>query len=200
MATSPSAADALIASRRILVIGPSGSGKTYLSRRLAGLLDCPVIHLDACFWRPGWISTPQAEWRQAVEALVRPTHWIMDGTYESSLPTRLAAADAVVLLEQSRWGSLLGVIRRSVAYRNAPRPDAPPGQPIDRAFLRYIWQYPVRTLPLIRHLLAEHGRDRAVVVLKGHRGVDRLLGELQERLQTSRGIPEPRRPRSGHSA
>jgi len=192
--------DVLIASHRILVIGPSGSGKTYLSRRLAGLLDCPVVHLDACFWRPGWIRTPPVEWREAVEALVRPARWIMDGTYEASLPTRLAAADAVVLLEQSRWSSLLGVIRRSLTYRNAPRPDAPPGQPIDRAFLRYIWQYPVRTLPIIRQLLAEHGRDRAVVVLKGQSAVDRLLGELQRRVQTSQGIPGSRQPRSGHRA
>lgn len=200
MAVDPTVLDALIASDRILVIGPSGSGKTYLSRRLAGLLDCPVVHLDACFWRPGWISTPQAEWRLAVDALVRPARWIMDGTYESTLPARLAAADAVILLERSRWGSLLGVIQRSVAFRNAPRPDAPPGQPIDRAFLRYIWNYPVRTLPLIRQLLAEHGRDKAVVVLKGRGDVDRLLRDVRERLRSDEGLPESTQPRPGLSA
>jgi adenylate kinase family enzyme len=200
MAASPPALDALIASDRILVIGPSGSGKTYLSRRLAGLLDRPVVHLDACFWRPGWISMPQAEWREAVEALVQPPRWIMDGTYESTLPTRLAASDAVILLERSRWGSLLGVIRRSLTHRNQPRPDAPPGQPIDRAFLRYIWQYPARTLPLIRRLLAEHGRDKAVVVLKGRGDIDRLLSQVRGRLQSSQGIVDSMHPKSGRFA
>jgi adenylate kinase family enzyme len=175
MSISAQVVDALVSSKRILVVGPSGSGKTYLSRRLAELLDHPVVHLDACFWRPGWISTPQDEWRRMVDGLIRPARWIMDGTYESTLPVRLAAADAVIVIERSRWTCLWGVLRRTMTHWNAPRPDAPPGQPIDRAFLRYIWQYPARTHPLVRHLLAEHGHHTTVVVLDGAKDIDRLL-------------------------
>jgi adenylate kinase family enzyme len=175
MSIRPQAVDDLISSDRILVVGPSGSGKTYLSRRLGELLDRPVVHLDACFWRPGWTSTPQDEWRQVVAGLIRPARWIMDGTYESTFRVRLAAADAVIVIERSRWTCLWGVLRRTMTHGNAPRPDAPPGQPIDRAFLRYIWRYPVRTRPLVRRLLAEHGRHTTVVVLDGPRDIDRLL-------------------------
>ncbi len=175
MSISARAVDALISSNRILVVGPSGSGKTYLSRRLGELLDRPVVHLDTCFWRPGWISTPQDEWRRVVDGLIRPARWIMDGTYESTFQVRLAAADAVIVIERSRWSCLWGVLRRTMTHGNALRPDAPPGQPIDRAFLRYIWRYPGHTRPLVRHLLAEHGRHTTVVVLDSAKDIDRLV-------------------------
>ena len=175
MSISAQAVDALMSSNRIVVVGPSGSGKTYLSRRLGELLDRPVVHLDAHFWHAGWISTPQDEWRRVVDGLIRPARWIMDGTYESTLPVRLAAADAVIVLERSRWSCLWGVLRRTLTHGNGPRPDAPPGQPIDRAFLRYIWRYPARTRPLVRQLLADHGRHATMVVLDGPKDIARLL-------------------------
>jgi hypothetical protein len=84
----------------------------------------------------------------------------MDGTYESTLPVRLAAADAVIVVERSRWSCLWGVLRRTLTHGSGPRPDAPPGQPIDRAFLRYIWRYPART---------------TMVVLDGPKDITRLL-------------------------
>jgi adenylate kinase family enzyme len=198
MSVRPRAVDALISSNRILVIGPSGSGKTYLARRLARLLESPVIHLDACFWRPGWVSTPQAEWRQRVDTLIRPARWIMDGTYESTLQLRIAAADAIIVIERSRPACLWGVLQRTITHRSAPRPDAPRGQPIDRAFLRYIWQYPVRTRPLVQRLLAEHGRHKAVVVLNGPGDIDTLLLQVRTRLQASTGVQGSGRSRSEH--
>lgn len=40
--------------RKILIIGSAGAGKSVLSVRLAGLLQLPVLHLDALHWLPGW--------------------------------------------------------------------------------------------------------------------------------------------------
>ncbi len=40
--------------RRIAVVGTSGAGKTTFSARLAVLLDCPHIELDAFQHRPNW--------------------------------------------------------------------------------------------------------------------------------------------------
>lgn len=191
MSLRPDAVDALLSADRILVIGPSGSGKTYLARRLAALLECPVVHLDACFWRPGWVSTPQAEWRQLVDTLIRPPRWIIDGTYESTLQTRITAADAIIVVERTRPGCLWGVLQRTLTYRRAPRPDAPAGQPLDRPFLRYIWQYPARTRPLVQHLLSEHGREKPVVRLNGPRQVNGLLSQLRTRRQEAAGAPWP---------
>jgi adenylate kinase family enzyme len=165
--------------KRILVLGPCGSGKTFLTRELSRMLDLPAVHLDAVFWRPGWISTPQPEWRGMVTSLIRQDSWIMDGTYESTLDLRIPAAEAIIMVNRPRWSCLWGVIHRSLIYRNKPRPDAPPGQPIDLAYLRYIWKYPVRTDTLVNELIDKHGPHIPVVRLDKRENVELLLSAMQ---------------------
>jgi adenylate kinase family enzyme len=56
--------------RRIMVWGVSGSGKTALARRLAEALGVPAIQLDALFWNPGWVETPDDDFRKKVSAAI----------------------------------------------------------------------------------------------------------------------------------
>jgi adenylate kinase family enzyme len=179
LTNSRQSVDALMTAKRILVLGPCGSGKTFLTRELSRILDLPAVHLDAVFWRPGWISTPQPEWRGVVTSLIRQDSWIMDGTYESTLDLRIPAAEAIIMINRPRWSCLWGVIRRSMIYRNKPRPDAPPGQPIDLAYLRYIWKYPARTDTLVRELIDRHGSGTSVIRLDRRKHVKTLLSALQ---------------------
>jgi hypothetical protein len=64
-------------------------------------------------------------------------------------------------------------------YRNKPRPDAPSDQPIDLAYLRYIWKYPARTAVLVSELIEEHGADKPVIKLDNPKRVDSLISALQ---------------------
>jgi adenylate kinase family enzyme len=171
--------DALTSAKRILVLGSCGSGKTFLTRELSRILDLPAVHLDASFWHPGWVSTPQPEWRRVVTSLIRQNSWIMDGTYESTLDLRIPAAEVIIMVNRPRWSCLWGVVSRSLTYRNKPRPDAPPGQPIDLAYLRYIWKYPVRTDTLVRELIDKHGPQIPVLRLDKRESVAALLSALQ---------------------
>jgi adenylate kinase family enzyme len=171
--------DALLSARRILVLGPCGSGKTCLTRELSRALDLPAVHLDAEFWHPGWISTPQPEWRRMVSSLIERDSWIMDGTYESTLDLRIPASEAIIMVDRPRWSCLWGVVRRSLRYRNKPRPDAPADQPIDLAYLRYIWRYPVHTDALVRGLIDTHGPRIPVIRLEHRRDVETLLSYLR---------------------
>jgi adenylate kinase family enzyme len=156
----------LCAARRILVLGPSGSGKTHLALQLGGLLDLPVIHLDAHRWRRGWVALPDAAWRSVVSELTQRPSWIMDGTYESTLDLRIPAADMIIVLELQRVLCVLGLLRRRFLGMR-PRPDAPPGERIDLAFLRYVWHYPDVTRPLLLSQLDQYGEGKMVVVLRG---------------------------------
>jgi adenylate kinase family enzyme len=171
--------DALLSAKRILVLGPCGSGKTCLTRELSHILDLPAVHLDAKFWHPGWISTPQPEWRRVVSALIEQDSWIMDGTYESTLDIRIPATEAIIMIDRPRLSCLWGVVRRSIGNRNKPRPDAPPDQPIDLAYLRYIWRYPKRTDTLVRKLIDEHGAQLPVIRLDKREHFETLLSALQ---------------------
>lgn len=173
--------DALFSAKRILVLGPCGSGKTSLTRELSRILDLPAVHLDACFWHPGWVSTPQPDWRRAVCSLISEDSWIMDGTYESTLDLRIPAADAIIMVSRPRWSCLWGVVRRRLIYRNKPRPDAPSCQPIDLAYLRYIWRYPEQTDTLVRELIEKHGPNIPEIRLDKRKSVESFIKYLQTR-------------------
>ena len=67
--------------RRVLVIGISGAGKSTFARELAARIGLPLIHLDKEFWRPGWVTTQQPQWRARVAALAAQDTWIIDGNY-----------------------------------------------------------------------------------------------------------------------
>lgn len=176
--------NALLSSKRILVLGPCGSGKTHLTRELSRALDLPAVHLDAAFWRPGWVSTPQPEWRSVVSNLVKQESWVIDGTYESTLDLRIPAAEAIIEIKCPRWVSLWGVIRRSLYYRNRPRPDAPPGQPIDLAYLRYIWKYPLETTSIVHELIEKHGPYKPFIRLDSRKSMDAFMLSLAEKMST----------------
>jgi adenylate kinase family enzyme len=178
---------------RILVLGPSGAGKTELALRLGELLGLPLVHLDAHRWRPGWVALPDRDWRPVVAELTRAPEWIMDGTYESTLDLRIPAADAVIVLEVSRLSCFVGLLRRRFLNGRQPRPDAPAGQRIDRAFLRYLWRYPAATRPLLLAELGEHGNGKTVIVVHGRRQVGRLLAAIRH-LKSDGGHSYPARP------
>lgn len=170
----------LAASRRILVLGPCGSGKTRLSVELGRELGLEVIHLDGQFWRADWIPTPRDEWRQTVARLAAREEWVMDGTYESTLSLRLPACQAIVYVESHRYACLWRVAQRKL-YGDRGRRDAPSGQPLDRAFLRYIWEFPSKTEPVVREEISRHGAHAALIVVRGPRGGEGLLDRLARR-------------------
>jgi adenylate kinase family enzyme len=171
----------LATSKRILVLGSSGSGKSSLTRQLCQVLDIEPIHLDAHFWKPGWVSTPQPEWRQTVASLISRDSWIMDGTYESTLDLRIPAADTLIVLERSRLLCLWRCVKRKATIGDRQRPDAPPGQKLDLAFLRYIWHYPEVTRPFLYECIRQHGENKLLIVLRGQKEVARLLQQVEKR-------------------
>ena len=173
------AASRLKRAKRVLVLGSSGSGKSALTAQLSTLLGLEPIHLDAHFWKTGWISTPPDEWEARVRTLIQKPHWIMDGTYERTLPLRLPAADTVMIIEGWRIACLYRVLKRKLTVDDHNRADAPPGQKIDRAFLRYIWRYPTLTRPYVYRCIEDCERPQDVIVLSGLRDISRLLRQVR---------------------
>ncbi len=90
------------APRRVVVIGTTGAGKTMLSARLARLLDCPHIELDALFWQPNWQKVPDAVFRERVAAATAGDAWVADGNYTSKARDLLwSRADTLIWLDYS---------------------------------------------------------------------------------------------------
>lgn len=160
---------------RVAVVGSGGAGKTTFATRLGARLGLPVVHLDAHYWRPGWVRTPAEEWRRWQEAQFAAPRWIADGNYGSTLDVRLARADTVIVVAPPAWRCVLGVLRRWVAARG--RPEQAPGCPerLTTEFLRWVWRYRRDSRPILDAALSRHAGHLRVVELRSRRAADRYL-------------------------
>jgi adenylate kinase family enzyme len=84
--------------RRIVVWGVTGSGKTTLARNLSAAMGLTRIELDAIFWKPGWVESPDDEFRAKLQALVdgATDGWVLDGSYSRVSDIYLAEADTLL--------------------------------------------------------------------------------------------------------
>jgi len=184
--------------QRVAVIGCGGSGKTTLSRQLGGILDLPVIHIDADYWRyvdgQRLESTPE-QWAARHRELVAGERWIIDGMKFGVLAERLAAADTVIYLDLSTAACLSGIARRRARFRGMLRPDLGVYDRISWEFIRWICLFRRRQRPRILKLLA--GYRGEVIVMTRRREVRRLLDTLGHGSIDSNGARRPDSRRHG---
>lgn len=167
--------------RKVLVIGSSGAGKSVFAARLAERTGLPLIHLDALYWKPGWVPTPRDEWTRAVDGLLARDAWVMDGNYAGTLDRRLAACDTAIFLDLPRAVCLWRAARRRIAFRGRSRPDMTPGchERLTWPFIRWIWEYPARRRPGVLSRLAALRPDQRAVVLRSGADAERFLLTLR---------------------
>ena len=166
--------------QRVLVIGSGGAGKSAFAARLAARTGLPLVHLDALFWKPGWVETPREEWERTVGEIVARDRWILDGNYGGTLDPRLAACDTAVFLDLPRALCLWRVVKRRVRFHRRSRPDMPPGceERLGLGFVRWIWSYPGTRRPGVLRKLAALRPDQRAVVLRTGAEVEAFLDAL----------------------
>jgi adenylate kinase family enzyme len=170
-------APAFSVGRRVVVTGMAGAGKSTFSRALSAKTGLPVIHLDVHFWKPGWVPTPDDEWREKERELLAGDEWIVDGNYHVTLVQRLERADTVVFLDTPWW-----ICARRAFSRGVRRPagfELPAG--CDESAWRrlrdewcLVWRiWRARRSERERELviLSKHGKHVALHVLRSRRAV-----------------------------
>jgi adenylate kinase family enzyme len=125
---------------RITIVGCSGGGKSTLARAVGAALGLPVVHLDALFWRPGWVESDPEPFRAAVDRALAGERWVSDGTFTSVADICFARADTIVWIDQPIPLCLWRALWRSLTSLGRTRADLAPGCPekIDFAFYHYI--------------------------------------------------------------
>jgi adenylate kinase family enzyme len=167
--------------KKIVLVGSGGSGKSTLARQLGEILSIDVYHLDAIFWKPGWIATPKDEQKAVQEELVNRDSWIIDGNYGGTMTIRLEAADTIIFVDLSKWICIFRVLKRRFQYRNIKRTDMAEGceERINFKFLRWVWDYPTKQKPKIVDNLRRLSKEKKVIVLRSRSDVREFLASVE---------------------
>lgn len=160
---------------KIAIFGCGGAGKSTLARQLGARLGLPVVHLDAEFWRPGWVMTPLDEEIARQSQIVAGPRWIVDGNYGATIEIRLAAADTVIYLDFPRWLCLCRIVRRRIQYARQTRPDMGAGcrERLTLDFIQWVWNYRRANRPGVMQRLTQAEADGKTII--------RLCGPVQVR-------------------
>ncbi|HEX2865186.1 MAG TPA: hypothetical protein VHN99_11500 [Deinococcales bacterium] len=172
--------------RRIAVVGPCGAGKSTLARRLSAATGLPVTHLDAVFWRPGWVESPREAFDARLREIAAGESWIIEGLYSRTLPLRLERAELVVVVWAPRATCVWRAVKRAASGLGRVRPDLGPGCPekLDPAFWRWVWTHHPDSMARIHAALrASEGQvpGREVAWVRSKRDAERLLERLAAR-------------------
>lgn len=170
--------------QRIMVIGVSaGAGKSTFARRLGEVANLPVHHLDAYFWKPGWIEVDKKEFQLKQQELADGARWIIEGNYNSTAAIRLEACDTLIQLQLPLWRCVWRVFKRRIQYRKQARPDMAPGCPekIDREFLKFIVTTYHSRQKSQQHLIEEFSKtspEKQVHVLRTQKEIEAFLAQV----------------------
>ncbi|HDM8069726.1 DNA topology modulation protein [Vibrio harveyi] len=152
--------------KRIAVIGSGGSGKSTFSALLGTELNLPVHHLDQLYWKPNWVKTPKDDWIKIQKGLCESECWIIDGNYQSTLDIRFEACDTVIFLDVNRYTCIYRALKRTLL--SSKRPDLAEGcdERFDIEFIKFLWDYPKKSNPLIMDKLKTLTRNKRVIIAK----------------------------------
>ncbi len=167
---------------KIAVIGSGGSGKSTFSKKLGEVLNLPVYHLDAYYWKPGWVETSHEEWDRFNEELVKKVSWIIDGNYGRTMKTRVEKADTVIFLYMPTYLCIYRIIKRRIMYGGKTRPDMGDGcsERLDWDFIKWVWDYNKAKAPGVLRKLQTYEKDKNIIILKNTREVNEFLININE--------------------
>ena len=172
--------------KRIMVIGISaGVGKSTFARSLGEAIEYEVYHLDALYWRSGWVEAPKEEFRSAQKKIADMEEWIIEGGYSHTYDIRTDRADTVIYLELPLHVCLFRVVKRWFTYRGQTRPDIGEGclEKIDWAFIKFIWTtyYPrKRNMAERLQKFQSVGPNKRIIELKSKREIKSFLEKLNK--------------------
>ena len=152
--------------KKIAIIGSGGSGKSTFSILLGKELGLPVHHLDKLYWKPDWVKTPNDKWSEIQKVLCENDSWIIDGNYKSTLDIRLDACDTVIFLDVNRFKCIFRAIKRTLTSKTRPDMAAGCEERFDMEFIKYLWDYPNKTRPIVMDKISSVMHCKNVIIAK----------------------------------
>ncbi len=161
------------------VVGPGGAGKSRLAAALAERTGLPLVALDRCYWRPGWVAPePPRPVAKQVTALAAAPRWVLDGNYGGTAAIRFVRADTVIFLDLPRRVTIPSVLERTIRQWHRPLQASGCPEHLDRQFLRYLWRWPSEGRSRLIDNLEQSASEATVVRLRSRREAQHFLSVL----------------------
>lgn len=159
----------------------AGAGKSTFARKLREKTGIELHHLDAVFWKPGWVESGLQEFSDAQREIVKKKQWIIEGNYSNTFEIRAAACDTVIYLEVPLYLCLYRVLKRWVTNLGKTRPDMAAGcrEKMDWKFIKFIViTYGLRKKKMAERLDRFAAEGKEVIVLKNRLDIDSFLEDF----------------------
>lgn len=150
--------------KRFAIVGSGGSGKTWLANRLGDALGIDVVHLDSMYY-VGEQTRDYRDFTRMQESVTEGERWIIEGNYVSSLPTRLARAEVVILVDVHPL-----ICAWSVLSRQLSRPQSGARNVLSIRFLWYVLRFRAQMRPRVLEQVSRGLTDRDDLVFIRLRG------------------------------
>lgn len=164
--------------RRIVVIGNAGGGKSRLAEGLTHSTGIPLYRLDAIQWNPGWVQTPEAEFRHKHDELAEREEWILDGVASwDSIVYRIERCDTIVYVDLPLWNHYWWAAKRQFQCLFRPRPNFVPDcpmLPMTGALVRMMWWIHKALRPNLKELIEAQRDDKCLYVLRSRKEVNQF--------------------------
>ena len=169
--------------KKIVIMGNSGSGKSTLAVTLANRLSLPVFHLDKILWKPNWERTPEEEFIQKHDEIIKKDAWIIDGVaYKSTYTKRFDSADAIIYLDISPEICFQNAKKRMLEDLERPNPfvsdNCPYSIELEKEQKEVINSYHNEYRPLILEMLEKYSNLKKIIYLKDNFSVANLINRI----------------------
>ena len=160
---------------RIAIIGAPGTGKTTLANNLSEIYGIEAIHIDGIHHLPNWNLRDKEERDRMILEIANQEKWIIDGTYRSTLRTRLEKADFIIWLDFSSIDQIKGIMQRYLKNKGVEKPEIPGcKEKMDKEFFTYVLRYNRTKRKSILENLKGIDKEK-ILVLKNRRQVNKWL-------------------------
>ena len=158
---------------RISIIGGPGTGKSTLANNIGRELDLPIYHLDAIHHLENWKVRDSIERDKIILEKINEDKWVIDGTYKSTLESRVKKSDMVIFLNYSTIARVKGVLSRYLKNKGQEKPEIPGcKEQMNWKFLKLVITWRKGRINIIKESL-EKNKDKNIIIFKSRRKLNK---------------------------
>ncbi len=153
--------------QKIAIIGCAGAGKTTLAKRLGSRFNLTVYHLDHYYWKPGWVETNLAEFKEIHQKLIDQSSWIIDGNQMFTITDRIKAAQIIIFLDMPMVICFWRVLYRWITKFLFNAQDSQSTMTL--GLLSYVFRYNRIYRPIIIDLMSQASKNSNKIIFIAHK-------------------------------